>query len=401
MGIDGKYSVLLAMSNGLLKGMDLNLTDPDSLAHVNFETWVSEAINSPLIIEGNQVFFVDGTDYQNFNTSGSQIQTAQPLFAEFNDLLINEGIPVNPAFNLDYVAKINEEQFVSSSVENSNTDFTLFNINEEEITIINTFRTDSIIGQFSIADIDGNGTTDIVYLTKNSLNANNLNGTAVINFPVYPILADDEYLVGTPLIVDLSGQGDIIIILSSNKGQVTAFNKDGKVVDGFPFSAGGTFSSTPVILQIDDDSALELATVSNAQNISVWEIPGSNASSKIIWGMTNLNSQNNSVFHEVYTVEQVGKGLIPKSRFFNYPNPNEGSFTTIRYYLNEDSKVTIRIFDTSGYKVDQFSGPGVANTENEIVWNVDNFSSGVYVCQLEAVSDNFTERKLIKIMVVH
>ena len=84
--------------------------------------------------------------------------------------------------------------------------------------------------------------------------------------------------------------------------------------------------------------------------------------------MTNLNSQNNSVFHEVYTVEQVGKGLIPKSRFFNYPNPNDGSFTTIRYYLNEDSKVTIRIFDTSGYKVDQFSGPGVANTENEIVW---------------------------------
>ena len=152
---------------------------------------------------------------------------------------------------------------------------------------------------------------------------------------------------------------------------------------------------------MDDDSHLELAAVSNSANISVWEIPGSNSSSKIIWGLSNLNSQNNALFQDIYVVQQVGKGLIPKSRFFNYPNPNDGGFTTIRYYLNEDADITIRIFDTSGYKVDQFSGPGVANTANEIVWNVDNFSSGVYVCQLEAVSENYTERKLIKIMVVH
>jgi len=387
------------MSNGSLYGMDLSFANSDSMANVNFNTWISEAINSPLVIERNQVYFVDGINYQIYRTDGSLIQTRQLLLAELNDLLVSEGLPLNPIFDIDYIAKLNEKQFVSAALENSNTEFTVYNLQEDEVK--NTFVVDSIVSQFSVGDIDGNGTIDVVHNSKTKLSANNLNGNSLINFPIDPILVNGEELVGTPVIVDLSGQGDVIIIVGTNKGQITAFDKDGKRAEGFPFSAGGEFSESPIVLQMDDDSHLELAAVSNSANISVWEIPGSNSGSKIIWGLSNLNSQNNALFQDIYVVQQVGRGLIPKSRFFNYPNPNDGGFTTIRYYLNEDADITIRIFDTSGYKVDQFSGPGVANTANEIVWNVDNFSSGVYVCQLEAVSENYTERKLIKIMVVH
>jgi M6 family metalloprotease-like protein len=398
---DGIYDELLVMSNGTLYGFDLSSHGTDSLATEIFKAQdgITQAINSPLVVSGNQIFFVDGINYQSFLTDGSPVQTPQPLPVEMNDLLISDNIPLAAGFKIDFLTKISPEEFVSADIEDSNTEFTIYNLADEKIE--KTFIADEIVGQFSVADIDGNGSTDIVHISKNRLSVNNLNGSPLSNFPVQPVLSPSEELVGTPLIVDLSGQGDIIIIFSTNKGQITAFTKDGKVAQGFPLSAGGVISAAALVLQLDNDSALELAAVSNSANISVWEIPGSNSASKIIWGSANLNSQNNAVFQEVYTVHQVGKGLLPTSRFFNYPNPNKAGFTTIRYYLNEDADVTIRIFDTAGYKVDQFSGPGVANTTNEIVWNVDNFSSGVYVCQLEAVSENYSERKLIKIMVVH
>ena len=398
---DESYDALLIMSNATLYSLDLSSAATDSMANVLFSTQegITNAVNSPLIMDGRRVFFVDGINYQSFLSNGSVVQTPQALPAEINDLIIDAGNPVTPPFDIDYVARISQNRLVTANLDDSGTEFNVYNLADDQVE--NTFRADSIISQFSLADIDGNGAIDIICTSANTLFANNLNGSNVINFPLKPALVDGEYLVGTPLIVDLSGQGDIIIMVNSNKGQITAFNENGKVADGFPFSAGGTFSSAPMLLQIDDDEALEFAAVANSSNISVWEVPGSNSSSKIIWGSTNLNNQNNAIFREVYVVQPVGKGLLPTARFFNYPNPNKENHTTIRYYLNESADVTIRIFDTSGYKVDQFSGPGAGNTTNEIIWNVENISSGVYVCQLEAASENLTERKLIKIMVVH
>ena len=397
---DGINDLLLVMSNGPYYGFDLSSAESDSLARLIFEE--NEGIfhvNSPIVVAENQLFFIDGINYQSFLINGSLSQTPQQLNAEQNDLLVIENIPFNPDFAFDYAARINSKQAATALLENSNTEFTVYNFLDEETEY--TFTVDSIVGQFSLADIDGNGTSDIICLSEERIYASNLNGNPVINFPLQPILTSGEKWIGTPLILDRSGQGDVIIIVSTNKGQVTAFDSEGKVVDGFPLSAGGTFSSSPLLLQMDDDSAFELATVSNSGTISAWEVPATDSGSKIIWGLANLNSQNNTLFQEIYEIRSVGEGLVPASRFFNYPNPNSAGFTTIRYYLNEDADVTLRIFDTAGYKVDQFSGPGIANTSNEVVWNVDNFSSGVYVCQLEAVSETNTERKLIKIMVVH
>lgn len=396
---DGKGDILLVMSDGSLYNFDLCHSDIDSLAGLNYvESGISQAISSPIVLSGNQLFVVDGLLIRSYLATDSVSQTPQNISSQYlNDLLLENSTPYSPPFDIDYIARINDTQVVTATQSDQGTDFNILANGESE----STFFTESIVDQFGVGDIDGNGSVDIVYNSNDKLFAKNLNGSSVINFPVSPFLADDEFLIGTPLIVDISGNGEINIIITTNKGQIMAYDKNGKVVSGFPLSAGGVFSSSGVVLRLDNDSALELAVVSGAGSLSVWEIPGSNSSSKIIWGSTNLNNANNAVFKESYVVQQVGTNLIPKSRFFNYPNPNDGDFTNIRYYLNEGADVTIRIFDTAGYKVDQFKGPGAANTTNEIVWDVGNISSGVYVCQLEAVSKNHTERKLIKIMVVH
>lgn len=154
-------------------------------------------------------------------------------------------------------------------------------------------------------------------------------------------------------------------------------------------------------MQLDADSPIELVAISNSGIVSAWEIPGTGTASKLIWSNTNLNASNNSFFKEPYAIQNLGNQLLNTSRFFNYPNPNIGNSTKIRYYLNDPAEVTIRIFDTAGFKVDEFKGPGLADTDNEIEWNVKNVASGVYICQLEAKSATKKERELIKILVVH
>ena len=92
---------------------------------------------------------------------------------------------------------------------------------------------------------------------------------------------------------------------------------------------------------------------------------------------------------------------MPSKRVFTYPNPNAGTFTTIRYYLNEAAQVKIRIFDSAGKPVDSFNGSGEGGIDNEIQWNVSGVASGVYLCRVEAKSATAKSSKIIKIMVVH
>lgn len=92
---------------------------------------------------------------------------------------------------------------------------------------------------------------------------------------------------------------------------------------------------------------------------------------------------------------------MPAERVFNYPNPNSGSTTKIRYYLNDPAQVRISIYDPTGAPVDAFDGPGQAGVDNEIQWDVSAVASGVYLCKVRAKSDTETVNRIIKIMVVH
>ena len=91
---------------------------------------------------------------------------------------------------------------------------------------------------------------------------------------------------------------------------------------------------------------------------------------------------------------------MPKERVYNYPNPNEEDFTIIRYYLTEESRVKINIFDLAGNRVQELLGPGLANTDNEIKWELSGIPSGVYLAAVEAKSGDRKESKIIKIAVI-
>ncbi len=397
---DQIYDLLIALSNGTLYGFDLTSSDADSL---DFETnaQITAAVSSPIIEQNNLIHFVDGDLIQSFWNNGVLAQTPLDLNSTFLFDLITDssGSPFNPDQSYNFLAKDRDGQIIGALIENGSTQFSI--IDPAANNLEHTFITDSITGQFSIADIDGNGTVDIVCNSAQRLMAFNKQGFTLLNFPLHPKLSAGEKLIGTPMIIDLNGNNDIALIITSNKGQIIAYNKHGDILNGFPIAAGGQFSQQAIPLQFDDDSPLELCAISDFGVVSAWEILGTGPSSKLIWSNTNLNASNNAHLQEEYLIQDFGNNIIQKKRFFNYPNPNIDNFTTIRYYLNDPAQVTIRIFDSSGYKVDEFNGPGFADADNEVEWNVKNISSGVYICQLDVRSENKRERELIKILVVH
>ena len=77
-----------------------------------------------------------------------------------------------------------------------------------------------------------------------------------------------------------------------------------------------------------------------------------------------------------------------------------GSETNIRYYVSEDSKINIKIFDLAGDFVAELNDNAQGGMDNETLWNVSDIQSGVYIVRIEATSTNGKkENAIIKIAV--
>jgi len=259
---------------------------------------------------------------------------------------------------------------------------------------------DPLTGPFSLADMDNNGRFDIIYNSRTKLHIINQMGNPVQNFPVEIAMNENDSLRGCPLLADIDGDGSVDILTVSMRGLVTAYSSLGEVIAGFPLNAGATITGSPVITNWDTDSNLELSVILSTGVLYTWSIP-LNEESELTWSQSRINSSNNALVENRLSPRMLGKALMPSSRAFNYPNPNEGNSTTIRYYLNEEADVKIRIIDTAGILVDDFKGPGMGGIDNEIEWDVAEIASGVYLCQIEARGSGKKESKIIKIMVVH
>jgi hypothetical protein len=91
---------------------------------------------------------------------------------------------------------------------------------------------------------------------------------------------------------------------------------------------------------------------------------------------------------------------LPQERVYNWPNPVYGSVTNIRYYLGSQvNSVKIKIMDLSGELVTTLNGTVNAGFDNEVVWNVSNVQSGIYIAVLE-LDGGCNETASIKIAVV-
>ena len=78
-----------------------------------------------------------------------------------------------------------------------------------------------------------------------------------------------------------------------------------------------------------------------------------------------------------------------------YPNPFNPS-TTMEYYLPNNTEISIVIYDLQGRQIASLINDVVSAGNHSIVWNANNYSSGIYFVKM--VAGNFIEtQKLVMV----
>lgn len=247
----------------------------------------------------------------------------------------------------------------------------------------------------ALADLNKDGQLDIVVTGQGKIWAFSRNGVLLDHFPI-PLNGE----LASPVLGDVDGNGQVDIVVSTSTGTIEAFGGDGKRVAGFPLPYEKTPHPVPVTLtNIDRDSSIELLAVST-NTLVVWDLPGSYIPESLPWGYFRKepSGKGQSAFQPESTLfPSTGKTI---AWAYNYPNPAYEDFTVIRYRLEAPAKVDVFIYDLSGEKVAQFSGPGEALQDHEILWDLKKIDSGVYFCEIKAKGQEKTDTALIKIAVV-
>ncbi len=252
----------------------------------------------------------------------------------------------------------------------------------------------------AIGDFDGDGQRDMLVFSGNRILAYNALGVLLDGYPV--TLPAEDNLASAPILGDVDGNGSVDVVGVSLRGLVVAYDGHGKPVRGFPLVAGqGT--QTAAIFTSGDSVFLAVAS-SATGSVSAWltgRTSGSAKASLYPWPQYQHDAQHSGVDMSGITGVPLSNEFFPEGRAYNWPNPVYDRTTQIRYYLNEDARVHIKIYDLAGDLVTEFDGPGYGARDNETVWDVSSVQSGIYFAHLNAAGATTTGSAIIKIAVVH
>lgn len=259
-------------------------------------------------------------------------------------------------------------------------------------------QTESEVKHSAIGDVDGDGLMEIVMMTNGQIWSFNHNGSLTNYFPI--LYGEQEIALSTSVLGDVDGDGEADILAASSRGDIIAYNGRGLAIDGFPLSHGGSKVLSPVLLDLDKDGDTELAAVSDRGYLTVWDLNSPYSTATVPWSAECHDPARTGMNPQQLDVPSPSGALMEDHLVYNYPNPNLGNETTIRYHLAYPARVHITIFNLAGELIDAFDGPGIGQTDNEIVWDLTDIDSGVYFCQVKANSNRREKTVTIKIAVV-
>jgi len=277
-----------------------------------------------------------------------------------------------------------------SVIQTENGLITISNLNE-----ISEIRNTDSVTTFALTDLKNDGSNHIIQNNGLNLEGVNLTGAESNNFPIQDEFASS--FTSSPLSVDLNNDEVADVITFTTNGKILAVDGiTGKMIDGFPISSGGKVSTIPTVFTENGRTALGVITEQN--QFMSWNI--SQYDGKQYWTEENGSASNSSSVAAA-SANEATREFFPQSKAYNWPNPVYDGVTNIRYFVAEDSKAEVTIFDLAGDLVAKLSGTGIGGFDNEIVWDVNDIQSGVYFAQLEVTSNSGkTGTKIIKIAII-
>lgn len=251
----------------------------------------------------------------------------------------------------------------------------------------------------AVADLNGDAFPDIIITAGNKIWAFNHLGSTLSNFPIEVRNAN---FVSSPVIVNFYGDTLPEIIVGTDNSQVYAFESNGKIVPGFPVSISGACLTSPSVYY--ESNLVYLLIPSLDGYLYSWTIkPSQPQNVKVLWPSylrDEKHSNYSSIEFPIVIKPPIEKKILSEDDVYNWPNPVYDDFTFIRVKTFQDAKVNVKIFDVSGFKVDEFDFSTAAEFEADVRWDVKNIKSGIYYARIEASANGKSEVKIIKIAVV-
>ena len=240
----------------------------------------------------------------------------------------------------------------------------------------------------SLGDIDRDGYDERLTIdASGTLHCYNSNDTYCPGFPVYGSFKE------VPLIVDILGDSHGPEIVVKNGNYVSIISNEGNILLNIPNYNDYELQIIPNWGGFDNKACLV-----NGNRLFIFDDFNEDES---YWYNYYSTSYNYPLVSgpETRNNEPNENNLgIDLNRTYNYPNPIEDGYTRFRFYVYNANKVSVKIYDSLGFLVNELESNALLKDEyNEIYWNASNLDSGLYFAE---VYSDFKESKLIKIVII-
>jgi M6 family metalloprotease-like protein len=253
---------------------------------------------------------------------------------------------------------------------------------------------DSLYVNPVLADIDGDGYADIIAGGKNKIFALDRHFLSLADFPLmidraYP----NDFVIAAPVVADINGDHHQDIVIVTSNGNCYAFGPE--LLYGFPIAAGGVGVGSPLIFKKSNGGGLGFLGVDGW----FYSYDVGFDSTQADWPMGGGDPYGSFHLKESRLGQPAISDMLPRDKFFSYPNPTLDGRTTIRYFLGADADITLTMYSLSGKRVDEIKINGRQGT-GERPWDGSALPTGVYRCLIQADFGNETQTAFTDIAII-
>ena len=252
---------------------------------------------------------------------------------------------------------------------------------------------DAIRGGISAADIDGNGSMELLF-TGSDTRLHAWDPIANAELFGWPIDLGSPG-ISEPITVDMENDGDLEVVTATITGTIHINHHDGTPYQNFPYSSQDSIYSTPAIGDLDNDGDFEVI-VGTSSDLRVIDI-AQEAGDRYAWSSYRGNNHRDGYFDVTLASITPNDNVLPSEYSLgnNYPNPFNPT-TKFTYSLPEDVRVRITVYDIQGRAVKTLVDSEQSAGYKSIQWNATNnagtpVSAGLYFYRIQ--SSNFSQTK--------
>ena len=274
----------------------------------------------------------------------------------------------------------------------------LLHILNHDGTEMTSFDTgDDIRGGISVADLNDDGSLELLFVGYDDM-IHVWNPSDNEELEGWPIDMNYNSLT-EPVTADLDNDGDLEVVTAMKNGMVYVLHHDGTPFYGFPTNLGGNIESSPAIGDLDNDGDYEIA-FGTTQGLQVFDIK-SEKGSRESWTLHRGNLNRSGLYSMTLVATDDIDDVVPENFYVssNYPNPFNPS-TQIDIYTNQQSDLTVNIFDAAGRLVNVLINKNLEAGTYSAKWNGNNrqgqsMPTGVYFIQVMSGTEVSTQKLVL------